>query len=334
MDSLRFDALARFLSRAGSRRRVFGLLAAVPLLAIFDGEEGAARERRRRRKNRHKSRQDKASDQRERKRRKSRCRPKSRALVCADSCGPIKSRQTCGKTVDCGSCACDAPCGVCLTCQAGLNTAGQCVADPAQVGETCGAAGQRCQADGACACDAGSCANPTPICDGGSCRACSAEHPCPAGQCCQADGTCVADCPTCQTCEAGQCVADAALRHACVGPCASGEWCDAGACAPITDTVRLPDCGGWCGASAVVCGQTVTCPSCDLCSDQTGCSRNSVKNGPLGPGDYCSWSLSSLTCSTNADCVAYGPDEFGIARPWCINGSSGSPDHCAAICPF
>lgn len=334
MDLPCFDALARLLFGTTSRRRLFGALVAVPVLAVADGDEGAAKDRRRRRKARHKDHRDKAAGQRRRQRRRSRCRPRSRVVICADRCGPVTSRQTCGLTVDCGSCSCEAPCGVCLICQPGADAPGRCVADPGQTAEACGEAGQRCQADGRCACDAESCANPAPVCAGGACRACSVDHPCPAGQCCQADGTCGAVCPACQTCEAGQCVEDGALRHACAGPCANGEWCDAGSCAPMAETVRLPDCQGLCGASTEVCGQTVTCPSCDLCSDQTGCNANAFKDGPHGPGNYCSWSAGYLTCSTNSECRAYGPDAIGISRPYCINGRNGAADHCAAICPI
>ena len=63
-----------------------------------------------------------------------------------------------------------------------------------QVGDPCGgSAGQVCQADGTCACNAASCGGTTLICNGGVCVPCSGDHPCPDG-CCQPDGTCSATC--------------------------------------------------------------------------------------------------------------------------------------------
>lgn len=190
MDLDRFDAVARSLV-GGPRRRFLGVLASLPvaagILAILDSDESDAKERRRRRKERHKRHKNPGK-------RKKGCRSKSKATVCAGQCGPVKNRQTCGKTVDCGSCACNPACDTCFTCQEGPNTPGTCVVDPAQVGQTCGGNGsQFCQADGACTCDASTCSGAAPVCSGGVCVPCSADAPCPDG-CCQPDGTCGATC--------------------------------------------------------------------------------------------------------------------------------------------
>lgn len=191
MDLDRLDAVTRSLAVGGSRRTLLGVLAAIPaaagLLGIFTPEDLEAKDRRHRRKQRHKKRKHPGGH-------KEGCRPKSKATVCARQCGPVKSRQTCGKTVDCGSCACPTPCDPCLICQSGPNTPGACVTDLEQVGESCGGnGGQTCAADGACRCDSGSCGGLTPICFGGACVPCSGNAPCPDG-CCQDDGTCGATC--------------------------------------------------------------------------------------------------------------------------------------------
>lgn len=355
MDARYFDALTQGLSRANSRRRLLGLLAALPLLGgllgALDGTGSLAKERRRRRKQRRARRKGKRVSQRHR---HAACTPQSRARVCAGKCGPVRGKQTCGKTVDCGSCDCPTPCGECFVCQSSPNAFGTCVIDAAQAGDACGSDGHVCQADGACACDSGSCANPTPICqdgtcvacsgDGhclsatsgttpicaaGSCVACSQSQPCPAGQCCQADGSCGTGCPVCQRCEGGLCAPDPSLQHSCSGPCPAGEWCDAGACASIQATVTIPDCQSLCGSSTEVCGMTVTCPDCTQCNRQTGCGYNGFQAGPLGPGLYCS--LTQTTpCASNDDCPGGGPAAF----QYCANGSVAGSLRCARTCPF
>ncbi|MEZ4565206.1 MAG: hypothetical protein R2853_21000 [Thermomicrobiales bacterium] len=318
MDASAFDALSRVLSLPDTRRRALGVLAVFPLLGGLAGwlapEQGAAKDRRRRRKLRHKRRKGN-------RKRKHGCRPRGKGKVCAGRCGPVKSRQTCGKTVDCGSCACPAPCDECFICQGGPNTPGACVPDPEQAGEPCGRAGQVCQADGACACSAGTCANPTPVCVDGVCSVCSATNPCPPTACCQGDGTCKA-CPACQVCDSGACVPDDTLQHTCGGPCPGGEWCDGGACAAIQATVTLPDCSSLCGGSLSLCGQTVTCPSCSQCLAQTGCSSQIPLDGPAGPGVYCGIANTTV-CNANADCAASAPYSYCTV--------SATP-RCATIC--
>jgi hypothetical protein len=327
MDLDRLDTLARSFVSAGSRRSLLGLLAAVPvvggLLSSLSPEDAGAKERRRRRKQRHKQRKDPGSRKTTKPRKK--CKPESVAQTCARTCGTVQNN--CQQAVDCGSCACDPRCDVCFTCQDGPNTPGACVVDPAQQGKTCGDPGQFCQADGRCACDAGSCDAATPVCADGACVACSATHPCPGGQCCAADGTCVAACPTCQICEQGLCIADPALYHTCVGPCPDGAWCDAGACASIVETVRIPDCQSRCGGSAVVCGLSVTCPGCHLCSAQTGCSSNFLQDGPFGIGDYCGL-RSGVVCTSNTTCTAHAPFDY------CTNYSDGGSNNCVRLCPY
>ena len=195
MDARHFDALVSRLAISNSRRRLLAMLAmlAAPpilgrLLGSLDPAETAAKDRRRRRRQRHKKRKSPGG-------RKKGCRPKSKATICAGSCGPVKSRQTCGKTINCGSCACTPACDACFTCQEGPNTPGTCVVDPALQGETCGLPGQVCQSNGSCGCNTASCPAETPFCVDGVCGRCTAHAQCGAATIC-VDGICHA-CDVC-----------------------------------------------------------------------------------------------------------------------------------------
>jgi hypothetical protein len=231
MDADLFDQLITTLAAAGTRRRLLGLLSALPLVgglvALLDPDEVDAHGRRHRRKKRHKH----GKGRRRKHHRKKRCQPNSKATTCAGKCGPVKNN--CKKTVDCGACACDPPCDVCFTCQEGPTTPGTCVVDPDQQGQACGDPGQVCLPDGSCACDASSC-------------------------------------PACQVCDSsGQCVADPAQDAACCGQPNSGMRCQAGLCMAATAT--LAECQGRCdGGSVPLCGQLATCPSCNQCGCALG----------------------------------------------------------------
>lgn len=289
MDARHFDTLARVLTTPEPRRRLLGLLATLPLLGSLLGwlapEQSAAKDRRRRRKGRHKQKQGKAQGKRQRQQRKRACKPKGKAVVCAGQCGPVKSRQTCGKTVDCGSCACPTPCGACFTCQAGPNTPGACVPDPEQVGEPCGSPGQVCASDGACACTAASC----PACEecggDGVCTGCSG--------CCDGE-TCVAACPGCcdtsGTCQAGDsdtaCGQTGGVCLRCTEPetCGGGQEAGVCGCTPTTCAAAGKDCGqipdgcgamlacGSCGGDTPICISNV----CTACTSHAQCGADAV----------------------------------------------------------
>jgi hypothetical protein len=246
MDAQHFDRLTRALSEAGSRRGLLGMLTGLPLVgglaALLDAEaEGKGRPR-----HQHRSGDDGLTAERKRRKKKhkkkkrKKCRPQSVTTTCAGKCGSVLNN--CKQTVDCGSCACAPPCEACFTCEDGPNTPGACVIDPDQQGEACGDPGQLCQSDGACACDASSCSNPTPVCVDGSCAVCSAEHACPDG-CCAADGTCQpgtsagacgADGTTCQICR-GNVICD--------GACLACDVCEDG-CTYSTVQAAVADPSG------------------------------------------------------------------------------------------
>lgn len=233
MDDRRFDALARALV-AGSRRRVLGLLAAVPLLGGLAGlltEDAAARDRRRG-KDLQQERKRKGK-----KKRKKRCKPKGKGKVCAGTCGPVRNKQTCRKTVDCGPCLCDPPCTGCTTCDAATQTCvSQCAAsdtccdgaciDTQSDDANCGACGAACDASEAC-CD-GACIDPQT----------NADHCGTCGNACEAgEGCCSGGCADLQT--------DAANCGACGNACDAGEICVAGSCQAcnVTCTGSAADCG-------------------------------------------------------------------------------------------
>jgi hypothetical protein len=233
VESDRFDHLARVLAGAGTRRHLLGALAGAPvlggLLAVLDPEEAEAKKRRRRRKKRRRKRKGKADDKRQRKQDRRACKPRPQDVVCAGRCGSVKNKQTCGKTVDCGSCDCDPPCSECFTCQGNGDAPGTCVP---QAGAPCGP-GQTCQngvlqpqgtCDGSGSCvaaDPVSCA-PYLLCDGSTCAStCAANDEC-TDLCC--DGACQeccadADCGSNALCVDGVC-------HACDVTCDD----DPGAC--------------------------------------------------------------------------------------------------------
>ncbi len=142
MDTSRFDRIARSLGTLGSRRGVLSLLGALPLvgaLASLPGADEAAAGKGHKKKKGHKHGKGKKP-----------CVAEAKATTCAGKCATVTNN--CGTPVDCGACTCTPACAACQICQ-GPTTPGTCVPDPDQVGDGCGAPGQVCQSDGACACD-------------------------------------------------------------------------------------------------------------------------------------------------------------------------------------
>jgi hypothetical protein len=285
MHANRFDRIARILSRTGPRRGVLAILASLPLtgglVGLRDPDETAeARKRRQKAPERGKAAAEK-------KRKKKKC--KTLAQVCAGKCGPVTYKcKKKNRTADCGSCACNPECGPCHICQ---GEPGACVQSP--VGTECGNPGQFCQADGACACDADSCGEFTPICDGESCVACSPQHPCSEG-CCAGNGSCQDD-------EFNNffCGPDGGVCVECIG---ADEICIEGAC-------TVPACGEFGGPCLVF----VTSESFN--GNLEGVGGLGAANGICQrladdadlPGTYKAWLSTQLTNPGNLFMRAPGP---------------------------
>ena len=286
MDLRHFDALAKALSAGPSRRRLLTGLAALPvvggLVGILGEDDVEAGGRRRRRKKAHKH----GKGRRRKPRRRNKCTPSSLAQTCAGKCGSVTNN--CQKVVDCGSCVCDPPCGVCQTCDA---QTGQCVPDSAQRGDACGGLGQICLADGTCACDDASC----PVCR--SCtRSGECSNPCSSAGCC--DGV------TCQPGTTNDACGNGGVT--CV-VCTGQEQClDDGNNDYLCTCV--PDCAGkicgddGCGGTCGTCSGALTACSAGLCTCPAGsqvcsgfCVPDSCEGGSL---DGC-----NCSCSTGVVCI-------------------------------
>ncbi|MFT4040654.1 MAG: hypothetical protein QM692_20910 [Thermomicrobiales bacterium] len=168
LDTARLDDLARALATGGSRRRVLGAIAAIPvaagLLSLTGADDADAKDRRRRRKRRHKRRHDAGS------RKSGGCQRKPLAKICDGVCGSVANRKSCGKTVDCGT--------TCPT--AGETCCGGLCQSAADLGAACPATGtpgfltfeesgeMRCASPDVAACQ----------CLGGVYRACAAGATC------------------------------------------------------------------------------------------------------------------------------------------------------------
>jgi hypothetical protein len=261
MDPTRFDALARVLSAPDSRRRVLGLLAAVPVLGglvLLDPDDAEAKRKRRRhtRERDHDPDLD-AEKKKKKKKKKKKCTPDAVTQTCAGRCGAVSNN--CQQAVDCGPCTCDPACPACQICD---EETGQCVADPGQAGDACGSAGQ--------------------VCFGNSC--CTPISTCPAGACGVISDGCgsTIDCGACapQTCKTGTCGENGTCSYAnepngqpgtncattfcCNGACCGLPYpiCSAsgGCCRPERG---IETCfGGKCGNVINNCGQTVNCGAC------------------------------------------------------------------------
>lgn len=158
MDASRFDGLTRSLTVPGTRRRLLGLVAAVPLTRglhdILAPEDVEAHGRRKRRVKRHKH----GSGRKRQRKAKKRCTPDAASQTCAGKCGSVANN--CRQAVDCGSCASGQTC-----CDGG------CV-DLQTDARFCGGCGIACQANERCI--SGVCRNCDVICTGSAAQCGSA----------------------------------------------------------------------------------------------------------------------------------------------------------------
>jgi hypothetical protein len=289
MDARHFDTLARSLTEAGTRRGLLGLLATLPVLgslvARLDFDEVDAKGRRKRRKKRHKH--GKGNGRHRMGKRKPKCKDQSNARTCANHCGVVKTR--CGKRVDCGSCVCEPTCPICQVCN---ETAGACEPDTSQLGDDCGQAGQRCQPDGACACDAGSCA-PCETCKAnGACSSpCDGEGCCDEGDCVSGfdDGTCGRNGQPCVACTLPETCGGGGTPNTC--GCTPRTTCP-----PGTDCGMIDDgCWGQVRCGPDVCQHSGTECQQTVCQGNVCTTQNLPISTPCDDGD---------PCTTGSTCTA------------------------------
>ncbi len=335
MEEARFDRLVRAVADRTSRRGLIGLLSAVPIVGGLTGvlspQDAGAKDRRRRRKQRHKRRKNRGK-------RKKGCTPKSHARVCAGKCGPVKSRQTCGKAVDCGSCDCSPSCGECFTCQGATGT---CV--PATAGTPCGDAAtcadgvlqprSRCNGRGVCeAAEPVSCA-PYAQCAGDACATtCAGAGDCVDGSFCD-EGKCVGDlpnggvCALAGQCQSGFCVDGVCCNSACDAACHSCAI--PGSEGTCTTEDNLTPCGGdnfCCSGTCQECCGNVQCTStgAPICDEGTciPCSMSSQ----CGAGKVCCGGSCFAGICCDAAACAPGGNECGNHQCSCGGGSACSGD--------
>jgi hypothetical protein len=209
MDPHRFDTLTKTLARPGTRRRLFTVLASLPLVGAMTedlADEATAARRpldwlfaraaraQQRRQTRRQRRRRELRQERRRERQDSRngngngkgnnkgkgnskgkgnndkrCHAKPDATTCDGQCGAVPNN--CNQVIDCGPCACVPACDVCSTCD---TTVGNCIADPEQAGDPCDPC-KVCDATGVCVADAAQLDQP---CGTEACHVCSAAGTC------------------------------------------------------------------------------------------------------------------------------------------------------------
>lgn len=346
MDARHFDALARALTEAGTRRSLLAVLATLPvvggLLACFDADEAAGKDRRRRRKTRHKKRHKKGRGGNKHTRK---CKAEAQTTTCAGKCGSVVNN--CKETVDCGSCDCNPTCPECKTCQ---GAPGTCVLSTA--GTPCGAAQSctngivtaqaTCDGTGTCTPGAQTSCAPYTQCTGTACATtCNSNNDCVPGSFCNAQNRCDGDlpigdaCANDEQCASGHCAQGVCCDTTCDSGC---HACDLqgskGTCTVLSD-------GSSCGSGAICCAgvcEEGVCCSSDTCTTDGApacvdhdcvCPANS--NSPCGNDQTCcddgcfNFDTSSTHCG---DCeTSCGPGQT------CQNGVCGvvcGSDFCPA----
>jgi hypothetical protein len=267
--------------------------------------------------------------------RRRKCRPESAAQTCAGTCGEVRNK--CGKTVDCGSCACGS-CQICQTCDAG---SGQCIPNGSVVGQVCGAR-QVCQTSGTCACNATTCAGAGPgmTCGGGAtpgvcgCTPQTNAAACGSQTCGTTQNNCgqTVPCTGCTgCCDGNDCLGGGAASSCGV----SGAMCRA--CTPFetcgaTGCEALPACGGTTnGPCRVFITSTIHRGSIGSVGDADLICQQLAADAGL-PGFYQAWlSNDSEGPATRFVTQSPGPywriDGTQIASNWAdlTNGSLAAP---------
>ena len=351
MDSLRFDALARALSAPDSRRRVLGLLTAVPvvggLLGLLSLEETEAGGRRKRRKTRNKRRS--GSDKKHRKgkhHKKKPCTPDAVTQTCAGKCGSVQNN--CQQYVNCGSCDCDPACEPCFLCQGAAGAPGTCI--PQETGTPCGDA-TICESgtllpQGSCN-GSGTCEPGTPVpcvpytqCAGNACAtSCSTDTDCVAGSFCNGERQCVGDLPNGESCtHGGQCTSGfcpdgVCCNSACDATC---QACNvSGSVGTCTVEPDLSTCGGGnvcCSGSCQTCCSSAQCatPTMPLCRSGS-CVACTANPADCPSGTCCASDGSCQVGTTNAACGTSGTCAVCTAPQTCGGGGTARECGCGAV---
>ena len=248
MDPCRFDTLVRTLTTGPSRRRLLGVLSALPLVGTAlvgsDEDSGATTGKGRG------------------KRRGKRQATSPEAQSCARRCRTKTTkhaRRRCRK-----GCQTPTECTTNADCPSGeLCESGRCIPIPDQ-----------CTSDADCdACER---------CDGGVCVAqCQPDEVCRANQCEAVQCTSDRECGDCSRCQDGRCQWQCSPTERCLSG-AGGRCCQPRSCPAGLDCGTVDDgCGG-----QVRCGpQTCTQPA-NPCQ-QTTCQANVCITGPRHDGASC-----------------------------------------------
>ena len=266
MDGMRFDSFVRRLTTSGTRRGLLSGFCSLSLTSLLTGGFAPQSEAadHHHGKTRHSARRHR--DVHEQGKRKKKCAKAGQK--------PKRGKRCCPGLVDDASGLCRVP-----------NVA------PSPPGST---AGSNCQ----------SCSGATPICEGGTCVACTADEQCAAAglgaKCCH--GTCQACCettdcpaPQCQSCQNGTCVA-ANAGQICGTSTSSGSAirCCNGSC---LDRVCVPV-----GASGRSCTPPDNCGDVNCCSHHPSiCVVDQCNCPPSLPGESCG---SDADCASNATAKA------------------------------
>jgi hypothetical protein len=358
MDAKHFDQLVKSLFTTGTRRGVLRLLSSLPLVGgvagfLREDEADAKGHRHRRRVKRHKH-----GKGRHKRKKNNTCKPKSTAQTCAGKCGPVKN--TCNKTVNCGPCDCDPPCGICATCSDAL-VCKPC--DPCCDDVCCQQANAVCHATSGACCVPDSTAQTCHNQCGDVVNNCGVSVDC--GPC-----TCDGGCPACQICDddSGECIPDPSQQGDACGE--EGQVCQSdGMCS--CDANSCPSCttcenDGFCAACADCCDDRGVCQdgdtktacgssgTCDGCTGQEECQNQTCVCVPDCTGKVCGSDGCTGTCAPgcgpNSTCTDGGTlcecDFVSCDDACCADGESccGSdctdtntdPEHCGACnttCP-
>lgn len=305
MDSKRFDALVRAVSRSGSRRAVGRLLAGLALAAGFASQDVTAKRRKRHkgRKRGHAAlRHDQPRQASAGRPSKGNARP-NRCPLGQTAC-KVKGRKTCvdlqTDTNHCGKCR--KACAGDQICQNGQCASGGCTApqipcsgicvDPGSDGNNCGNCGTVCS--GQLTCIAGSCG----CASGTKCGTNCVDLQIDATNC----GACGHVCPTGQRCQSGGCVSVCAAGKS---VCASGEGCSAccadADCATVNPDdicASVPPDSQWSRFCCLPNGTTG-------CISWTQCCSGDCRNSIADPNTYtCLCKGSGGTCSTPLACCS------------------------------